>query len=102
MTDARHRVIKIAHLEHFVLRWAKNVDNKIKAAQMMKFVLVWLENIVGQGENAAYQHFLHFSQCFQKLSFTGLLKVRFMWCRVKQHGYLYNVSVVQYWKHLNL
>ena len=27
-----------------------------------------IENIVGKGENAGYQHFLLFPQCFQKFS----------------------------------
>ena len=54
-------------------------DNKIKVAQMMKSVLVWFENIVGKGENAGYQHFLHFPQCFQKPSFTGSLRVEIEW-----------------------
>ena len=35
----------------------------------------WVENIVGKGENAGYQHFLLFPQCFQKLSFQEGLKV---------------------------
>ena len=35
-----------------------------------------VENIVGKGENAGYQHFLLFPQCFQKASLSGLLKVR--------------------------
>ena len=30
----------------------------------------WVENIVGKGENASYQHFLLFQQCFQKVSFS--------------------------------
>ena len=34
-----------------------------------------IENIVGKGENAGYQHFLLFLQCFQKPSFLGLLKI---------------------------
>ena len=34
-----------------------------------------VENIVGIGENAGYQHFLLFPQCFQKASFSGLVKV---------------------------
>ena len=34
-----------------------------------------VENIVGKGENASYQHFLLFSQCFHKASNTGSLKV---------------------------
>ena len=33
-----------------------------------------IEKIVGKGENAGYQHFLLFPQCFQKSSFPGLLK----------------------------
>ena len=42
------------------------------------------ENIVGMGENAGYQHFLLFPQCFQKISFSGLLKVRMVWERVNE------------------
>ena len=38
-----------------------------------------VENMVGKGENAGYQHFLLFSQCFQKASFSGLLKVWIVW-----------------------
>ena len=37
------------------------------------------ETIVGKGENAGYQHFLHFQQCFQKFNLPGSLKVRIMW-----------------------
>ena len=33
-----------------------------------------VENIVGKGENAGYQHFLLFPQCFQKASFLGVVK----------------------------
>ena len=32
-----------------------------------------------KGENVGYQHFLLFPKCFQKASFTGLLKVRIEW-----------------------
>ena len=39
---------------------------------------------VGKGENAAYQHFLLFPQCFPKLSFLGSLKVRIVWQRVNK------------------
>ena len=35
----------------------------------------WAENIVGKGENAGYQHFLLFPQCFQKASFPESSKV---------------------------
>ena len=34
-----------------------------------------VENILGKEENAGYQHFLLFPQCFQKPSFPGSLKV---------------------------
>ena len=33
------------------------------------FVFECIENIVGKGENAGYQHFLLFQQCFLKASF---------------------------------
>ena len=38
-----------------------------------------IENIVGKGENAGYQHFLLFQQCFQKASSLGSLKVGIVW-----------------------
>ena len=41
----------------------------------MKFGLGRSENIVGKRENAGYQHFLFFPQCFPKSSFQGSLKV---------------------------
>ena len=40
----------------------------------MEFDKERTENIVGKGENAGYQHFLLFPQCFQKPSSIGLLK----------------------------
>ena len=51
-------------------------DNKITVIEKLKIVLGRVENIVGKGENAGYQHFLLFPQCFQKTSFPRLLKVR--------------------------
>ena len=39
----------------------------------------WVENSVGKGENAGYQHFLLFPQCFQKDPFPGSLKVGVVW-----------------------
>ena len=41
-----------------------------------------VENIVGKGENAGYQHFLLLPQCFQRVSFSGSLKVGIVWYRV--------------------
>ena len=49
-------------------------DNK-----MVVFVFDREENVVGKGENAGYQHFLLFQHCFQKASFTGLLKFGIVW-----------------------
>ena len=48
----------------------------------MKFGLGKAKNIVGKGENAGYQHFLLFPQCFQKPSVSGSLKVWIVWQRV--------------------
>ena len=46
---------------------------------MMIFVTDWVENIMVIGENAGYQQFLLFPQCFQKASFLGSLKVGIVW-----------------------
>ena len=37
----------------------------------LKHGLGRVENIVGKGENAVYQHFLLFPQCFQRPSVSG-------------------------------
>ena len=50
-------------------------DDKINVTQNLKFALGRVENIVGKGENAGYQHFLLFPQCFQKATFSRSLKV---------------------------
>ena len=33
-----------------------------------------VENIAGKGENAGYQHFLLFPQCFERASFQDMSK----------------------------
>ena len=38
-----------------------------------------VENTVGKGENAGYQHFLLFPQCFQKASFPEASKGAIVW-----------------------
>ena len=48
----------------------------------MVYILDRAENIVGKGDNAGYQHFLLFPQCFQKPSCPRLLKVGIVWERV--------------------
>ena len=39
-----------------------------------------VEKTVGNGENAVYQHFLLFPQCFPKSSSLGSLKIRIVGC----------------------
>ena len=51
-------------------------------AQMMIYVFDRVENIVGIRENAGYQQFLLFPQCFLNLSFSGSFKVVIVWQRV--------------------
>ena len=53
--------------------------DKLILTQILKFELGRVENIVGKGQNAGYQHFLLFPQCFQKLFFPEVLKVGIMW-----------------------
>ena len=43
------------------------------------------ENIVGEGENAGYQHFLLFPQCFEKASFPDTSKGVIVWEWVNVH-----------------
>ena len=65
-----------------ILDWSKLkafADDKINVNQKLKFDLGRIENIVGKGENAGYQHFLLFPQCFQRASFSGALKVGIAW-----------------------
>ena len=50
---------------------------------MMNFIFDRVKNIVVNGENAGYQHFLHFPQCFLKLSLPEVLKVGIAWYLVK-------------------
>ena len=54
-------------------------DDKINVNEKINFGLGRIENIVEKGENAGYQHFLLFPQCFQKPSVSGSLKVGIVW-----------------------
>ena len=51
-------------------------DEKMNVAEMMIYVFDRVENIVGKGENAGYQHFLLFEQCFQKPSPFSVIKTQ--------------------------
>ena len=57
-------------------------EDKLTFGMMMIFLLVRVENAVGKGENAGYQHFLFFPQCFPNPSSFGSLKVRTVWLSV--------------------
>ena len=54
-------------------------DNKFNFATMLISLFDRVENIMGKGDNADYQHFLLYSQCFQEASFSGLLKDGIVW-----------------------
>ena len=56
-----------------------SADDKIYYTEKLKSVLGRVENNVGKGENAGYQHFLHFLLCFQKALSSGSLKIRTVW-----------------------
>ena len=54
-------------------------DDIINLIEKLKLILIRVENIVGKGENAGYQYFLLFPQCFRKASHLGSLKVWNVW-----------------------
>ena len=54
--------------------WSKfkaYTDDKIDVTEKFNFVLERVENKVGKGENAGYQHYFLFQQCFQDPSNIG-------------------------------
>ena len=55
----------------------------MNVVQKLKFAMGRAEKVVGKEENAGYQHFLLFPQCFQKATFSGSLKVGI--CTVNTH-----------------
>ena len=50
---------------------------------MIFSVIDRVENIMEKGENAGYQHFLLFAQCFKKASFPDMPKEVIVWEWVK-------------------
>ena len=50
-------------------------DEKLNVTQKIKVVFHRIENIEGKEENAGYQHFLLFQQCFQKAFSSSASKV---------------------------
>ena len=68
-----------------ILDWSKFKaveDDKINVTENFLFVPRTEEN-VGKGENAGYQHFLLFPECFPKRFSTGSVKVVIVLKRVK-------------------
>ena len=59
-------------------------DDKLNVTQKLKFAFGKVENIMGKGENAVYQYFLLFPQCFLKATFSGSLKLGIVWYWVKK------------------
>ena len=49
-----------------MIKWKAFADDKLIVAKMMIALLNRVENTVVKGENADYQHFLLFPQCFPK------------------------------------
>ena len=47
-------------------------EDKLNVTKVMISLYDRVENTVGKGENAGYQHFLHFPQCFPKPCSLGL------------------------------
>ena len=65
-----------------ILGWSKLKafeDDKIEFDEMVIFFFDRVENIVGKRENAGYQHFLLFPQCFQKDFYSRSLKIGIVW-----------------------
>ena len=65
-----------------ILDWFKLkafAHNKINVTEKLKFVMRRVENIVEKGENAGFQHFLLFPQCFQIAFHKRSSKVGIMW-----------------------
>ena len=61
-----NKILNLSKLKAFA-------DNKINVTEKLKLLLEMVENIMKKGENAGYQHFLLFPQCFQKDPYTGSL-----------------------------
>ena len=54
-------------------------DDKLNVAQNVKVVFHKIEDIVGKEENAGYQHFLLFPQCFQEDFSSSRSEVVIVW-----------------------
>ena len=66
------KILDLSKLEAFA-------EDKFVTAKMVISVSNRVKNVVGKGENAGYQHFLLFPQCFQKASFSISSEVGIVW-----------------------
>ena len=64
-------------------KWKSFADDKSNITKTTIYLFDKVKNTGGKGENAGYQHFLLFPQCFPKPSSFRLFKVRIVWSRVK-------------------
>ena len=77
MNNSGHNLFNFQHFFNLMqLQKAKQMTN---LAKKLNFVFGRDENILGKRENAGYQHFLLFPQCFQKASFLGSFKIGIAW-----------------------
>ena len=63
----------------YVTKLKAFADDKLNFVKMTISLSDRVENTVGKGENAGYQHFLLFPQCFTKPSSLESLKVGIVW-----------------------
>ena len=52
---------------------------ELNKPEIMNSVFNRTEIVVGNGENAVYQHFLLYPQCFEKSIIIGIVKFKVMW-----------------------
>ena len=72
-------------LDDKILTFSKQkalADDNFCETQMIQFFFDRVVNIVGKGENADYQHFLLFPECFLMDYFSGSWKPGIVWKRV--------------------
>ena len=67
-------------------------DDKLNVTENTKVVFHRIENIAGKEENAGYQHFLLFPQCFQKAFSSSASKVVIVSERVKSQFYTSHIN----------
>ena len=82
MINLRHNIVSLGNVLDLP-QLKPFSEHKLYVDQMIEFDSERLENNVGKGENAGYQHFLLFPQCFQMSSLPASLKVCDVWQRFK-------------------